>query len=295
MLKNFKLITSVILVTASSLGAVAQTETHKDVILDGKAAKLNVKTGEVILVGAEKVTTKDSIIKKVVKTKSNDEAKTSTSVNDKKIVKGKSEIEANLLTNANFNKVKSSDASQPIYTSRPDTLVNYYKNKKALVTTDEVMMSQDVYITTDSDSINSTKANGTTKMSDSELLKIKEKATAMVYEVSEPTTYKDNTSNFHKVIKGETLYALSKRYNTTLGDLKKANNLETTLIKIGQVLRIKNFDSYNFEQTSGDWTVSKGDTLYNIAKRNNTTVASLKSLNGLESNLIIIGQTLRLK
>nr|WP_262501162.1 LysM peptidoglycan-binding domain-containing protein [Psychroserpens sp. Hel_I_66] len=41
--------------------------------------------------------------------------------------------------------------------------------------------------------------------------------------------------------------------------------------------------------------VSKGDTLYNIAKRNSTTVEAIKTLNGLVSNLIKVGQTLQLK
>ncbi|MCO6477522.1 MAG: LysM peptidoglycan-binding domain-containing protein [Phaeodactylibacter sp.] len=42
-------------------------------------------------------------------------------------------------------------------------------------------------------------------------------------------------------------------------------------------------------------TVAKGDTLYNISRRYNTTVESLKALNGLTSNLISIGQVLRVK
>jgi LysM repeat protein len=100
------------------------------------------------------------------------------------------------------------------------------------------------------------------------------------------------TSDFHKVQKGETLYALSKRYGTTLGQLKSSNNLETTLIKEGQTLRVRNFE--NVESDSDVvWVVSKGDTLYNIAKRNNTTVDDIKDLNNLSSNLIKIGQKLQ--
>jgi LysM repeat protein len=101
-------------------------------------------------------------------------------------------------------------------------------------------------------------------------------------------------SRLNLVKKGETLYAISKQYNTTLEALKKANNLETTLIKTGQNIRVSGFDSSDFEYSSV-WTVSKGDTLYNIAKRNNTTVGAIKSLNGLASNLIKIGQKLQLK
>ncbi|MCB9267748.1 MAG: LysM peptidoglycan-binding domain-containing protein [Lewinellaceae bacterium] len=42
-------------------------------------------------------------------------------------------------------------------------------------------------------------------------------------------------------------------------------------------------------------TVQKGDTLYNISRRYDTTVEGIKSLNGLTSNLISLGQRLRVK
>lgn len=41
-------------------------------------------------------------------------------------------------------------------------------------------------------------------------------------------------------------------------------------------------------------TVVKGDTLYSLAKKYNTTVATLKNANNLKSNTIIIGQNLKL-
>jgi len=40
------------------------------------------------------------------------------------------------------------------------------------------------------------------------------------------------------------------------------------------------------------YTVKKGDTLYSIAKKFNTTVAKIKEINGLKSNTISIGQKL---
>lgn len=42
-------------------------------------------------------------------------------------------------------------------------------------------------------------------------------------------------------------------------------------------------------------TVRKGDTLYSIAKRYNTTVENIKKTNGLDSNNISIGQVLNIK
>ena len=42
----------------------------------------------------------------------------------------------------------------------------------------------------------------------------------------------------HTVTKGETLYSISKKYNTTITNIKKQNNLKSNNIKIGQKLSI---------------------------------------------------------
>ncbi|GAB5564027.1 MAG: hypothetical protein Wins2KO_10900 [Winogradskyella sp.] len=102
----------------------------------------------------------------------------------------------------------------------------------------------------------------------------------------------ENNSGFHKVNKGETLYSLSKKYNVKVEDLQRENNLTSTLIKIGQTLKVQ---FVNRNENSNDWLVKKGDTLYSISKKNGLTVEALKSLNGLKSNLIKVGQVLRLK
>lgn len=237
MLKSFKLLIPVLIATASIIGAVAQTEKYKDVLLDGKPAKLNIKTGEVTLIDGN---TSASKVTKTSEPSANSE---------------KTEIKANLITETS----KTPKA--------PNANVSEVKN------------------------VENTSAE-TPKPVEPNLPNKAEKATALVYNTPQPTTEEVNTSDFHLVKKGETLYALSKRYSVSLADLKRANNLETTLIKTGQQLRVKNFEDVS---TLDVWTVSKGDTLYNIAKRNNTSVDTLKALNGLQSNLIKIGQVLRLK
>ena len=42
------------------------------------------------------------------------------------------------------------------------------------------------------------------------------------------------------------------------------------------------------------YTVKSGDSLYQIAKKNNTTVNDIKTLNNLTSNLLSIGQELKI-
>jgi flagellum-specific peptidoglycan hydrolase FlgJ/LysM repeat protein len=44
---------------------------------------------------------------------------------------------------------------------------------------------------------------------------------------------------YHRVVKGDTLYRLSKEYNTTVDRLKQLNNLPNSDIKIGQLLKVQ--------------------------------------------------------
>lgn len=90
------------------------------------------------------------------------------------------------------------------------------------------------------------------------------------------------------VQKGDTLYAIANRYDITVNDIMKLNNLNSTTISIGQELKIPNTNVTIY-------TVKKGDTLYSIAKANNTTVTSIKQLNNLTSDTLSIGQQLKIR
>ena len=48
------------------------------------------------------------------------------------------------------------------------------------------------------------------------------------------------------------------------------------------------------KKSSGSYKVDKGDTLYGIARKRGTTVAKIKSANGLSSDLIRPGQSLKI-
>jgi len=46
-------------------------------------------------------------------------------------------------------------------------------------------------------------------------------------------------AGYHQVVKGDTLYNLSRKYNTTVVRLRELNNLQSDNIQLGQVLRVK--------------------------------------------------------
>ncbi|APG60347.1 glucosaminidase domain-containing protein [Christiangramia salexigens] len=48
-----------------------------------------------------------------------------------------------------------------------------------------------------------------------------------------------NNTETHKVEKGDTLYSIAKRYNTTVEEIKRSNRLNGNTISIGQILNIK--------------------------------------------------------
>ena len=95
----------------------------------------------------------------------------------------------------------------------------------------------------------------------------------------------------HKVIKGETLYGLLKKYSVTESDLKLLNPSIKNGIKEGQVLRIKSrnsefkfdrnkFKSDSLSDTSFVWyTVLEKDSLVQIARKFKTTESKIQRLN----------------
>lgn len=257
MLRNFRLIAIVFVFAASGFGAIAQTtETNnfKDVLLDGKPAKLNLVTGEITFTNGE-----------IAKTR------TARKIKDS-VLDNRTEIKTNLLKDV----LVSSKISEPKVV--PDSIAS------TEIKVEESSLVLDTEI-----------ANNPSELINTEIILEKSSSTSEVVEETFDTSEeisKVNTSDFHMVKKGETLYALSKRYNTTLGQLISANDLETTLIEAGETLRVRNFESLE-DASEAVWIVSKGDTLYNIAKRNNTTVNDLKNLNGLATNLIKVGQKLQ--
>lgn len=103
------------------------------------------------------------------------------------------------------------------------------------------------------------------------------------------------TSNITYTVKpGDTLYAIAKANNTTVDKIKELNNLTTNNLTIGSTLLLPSTEIIEIPTTTSTYTVKKGDTLYSIAKDNNTTVDQIKELNDLQSNILSIGQIIKI-
>lgn len=96
--------------------------------------------------------------------------------------------------------------------------------------------------------------------------------------------------NTYTVVKGDTLSQIASRFNTTVAELKRLNNLTSDIISVGQTLKLPTSTT---TPTYGTYIVVKGDSLYRIAQKYNTTVEELKTLNNLTSNTLYIGQQLK--
>ena len=113
----------------------------------------------------------------------------------------------------------------------------------------------------------------------------------------------------YTVQSGDYLIKIASKHNITLAQLKEWNGLTSDLIRIGQVLVVSQGSvpapapaapsapapaPAVTENTAGTtYKVVSGDTLSRIAVKYGTTVAKLKELNGLSSDLIRVGQVLK--
>ena len=102
-----------------------------------------------------------------------------------------------------------------------------------------------------------------------------------------------SNNNYYIVQRGDNLTTIANRFNTTVNEIRRLNNLKTDLLQIGQRLLIS--DNEIVEDDMSFYIVQKGDTLYSIANRFNTTVDNLKSLNNLTTNTLSVGQQLKIK
>lgn len=99
------------------------------------------------------------------------------------------------------------------------------------------------------------------------------------------------------VVKNDTVWGISQKYNVSIKSIETLNkiNQKSHLIFVGQKVEIPGTtkatksDSQKYIKV----TVKSGDSLWLIAQEKGTSVAALKEANGLNGNLILVGQVLK--
>lgn len=125
-----------------------------------------------------------------------------------------------------------------------------------------------------------------------------------------------STSKTYTIVSGDSLIKIANKFSISLGELKQWNNLTSTTIYPGDVLVVSksaaattsaSSSSSKTESTSNStnkattvsstntstYTIKSGDTLSKIASAHKLSVAQLKQLNNLKSDLIFAGQKLK--
>ena len=112
-------------------------------------------------------------------------------------------------------------------------------------------------------------------------------------------TSSSGSASQHKVSRGESLSVIASKYGTSTQALMKYNNLKSSSLAIGQVLKIPGGASSSSSSSAVKTktithTVKSGEYLGKIASRYKVSVADIKRENRLKSETVRVGQKLRI-
>lgn len=96
----------------------------------------------------------------------------------------------------------------------------------------------------------------------------------------------------YTVKNGDSLWKIANQFGITVNELKSANGLTGDNLQVGQTLKIPS-ENGGTVTTDNTYIVKNGDSLWSIARTYNTTVDTLRTLNNLTSDILKIGQILK--
>lgn len=101
----------------------------------------------------------------------------------------------------------------------------------------------------------------------------------------------------HKVSRGESLSVIAKKYGTTTKNLMTMNNLKSTVLVIGQKLKVPGAAQSvgnDVERRTITHVVQRGEFLGSIANKYGVSVSAIKRENNLRSDIVKVGQKLKI-
>ena len=99
------------------------------------------------------------------------------------------------------------------------------------------------------------------------------------------------TPESYVVKRGDSLSEIAVRFGVSLAELKSDNGLRSDTIRIGQTLTIPGASNL---PTISEHRISRGETLSEIAQRYRVTLSSLRRVNNLNGDKIMVGQVLKI-
>lgn len=124
------------------------------------------------------------------------------------------------------------------------------------------------------------------------------KADKNAVETAVASNENENASDFYVVERGDNLFSIAKKFNVSLEDLKKWNNLNDLNVEQGAKLTLANNDDSAQETVNKaevkitEHIVEKGENLGAIARKYDVAVSDIKDWNNLEDNTIQLGDKL---
>ena len=123
-------------------------------------------------------------------------------------------------------------------------------------------------------------------------LKIYTKTTTQK-DVTRTKNVKSDNYSYHRVKRGETISQIAEKYKVSISSIRSWNKLTSNKIIAGKTLKIKNGSEILTGDKNNYHLVTRGESLYTIAKKYNTTIQKIKSLNNLSGSKIKAGQKLK--
>ena len=112
--------------------------------------------------------------------------------------------------------------------------------------------------------------------------------------------------SYHQVRRGDSLSKIAQRYGYSVAQIKRANNLKSDTVIVGQRLRLPGGNSGSTHVASSRatpsstssaarvHTVKRGESLSLISAKYNVKISSLKRLNNLRKNTVYVGQQIKI-
>ena len=99
--------------------------------------------------------------------------------------------------------------------------------------------------------------------------------------------FKEGDVAAYRVKKGDSLWLIARRFDTTVSEIKRLNGLRQNNLTIGQVIRIRSSSAGDNVVSAKTCVVKKGDTLSSIALKKGIGLDKLLKLNNFNKSTLI--------